>query len=85
MRRDCNRLLRKIQTFDFFILRASRLGYKNKRYKSDASGGKVSHLESWLPLRFNPRMSRRSPPTLDEWHDMDEDVGGFLGLKRSGI
>jgi len=32
----------------------SYVGPKAKRY---ASGGEVSHLESWLPLRFVPRSS----------------------------
>jgi len=28
-----------------------------QKAKKQASGGKVSHLESWLPLRFAPRSS----------------------------
>jgi hypothetical protein len=39
--------------WDFMI----RAGAKIKHTKSDASGGKVSHLESELPQRFNPRSS----------------------------
>ena len=36
--------------------RASGIGRDEKR----ASGGEVSHLESWLPLRFAPRSSGQS-------------------------
>jgi len=32
-------------------------GTKIKHTNNDASGGKVSHLKSWLALRFNPRPS----------------------------
>jgi len=37
--------------------RYDKVGAKLKHTKSDASGGKVSHLESMLPQRFNPRSS----------------------------
>ncbi|WP_236892715.1 hypothetical protein [Desulfoluna limicola] len=37
---------------------ATSMGRRKKKHtKSDASGGKVSHLESKLPQRFNPRSS----------------------------
>ncbi|BCS98085.1 hypothetical protein DSLASN_37170 [Desulfoluna limicola] len=32
-------------------------GGAKKQTKSDASGGKVSHLDSKFPQRFNPRSS----------------------------
>jgi len=35
----------------------ARGGAKIKHTKSDASGGKVSHLESYYPQRFSPRPS----------------------------
>jgi len=36
-----------------------------KTIKKTASGGKVSHLESWLPLRFTPRSSGQITSAFD--------------------